>query len=158
MALAHKFPKMCLQCQSWIWLCRNFLQERKMFSLSLHLVQFALGWETERLRGWVNTAFPLSLSWQVAGASSDCMLYVLSSSSVNNCAWEAWHWDSPLHCCLRTDCTSQNIVLESLEGTTFLCCVDLVPMPMHYAYFITFITNIWFPSFLRKQPRQIFSI
>ena len=155
MALAHKFPKMCLQCQSWIWLCRNFLQERKMFSLSLHLVQFALGWETERLsEHCIPIIIVLASGWGLVWL----YMYVLSSSSVNNCAWEAWHWDSPLHCCLRTDCTSQNIVLESLEGTTFLCCVDLVPMPMHYAYFITFITNIWFPSFLRKQPRQIFSI
>ena len=155
MALAHKFPKMCLQFQSWIWLCRNFARKRNgVIVLALDII--CTVWVTAS--GSVNTVFPLSSSWHTTASvwlliytmsklsprkrinplevviiwrSNSCLcqkipwgwnkplllqsdeVFVLlddssgnvwtvlmSSSSVNNCAWEAWHWDSQVHQCL----------------------------------------------------------
>ena len=146
MALAHKFPKMCLQCQSWIWLCRNFLQERKMFSLSLHLEQFALGWETERLVAeWtLHSHYHCLGKWRVA--SSDCPL--LSSSSVNNCAWEAWHW-ACRHCtavCVLSWVYLTEYCFREFRGYNFLmlCRFSIYTLCIFYYFYYKYMISKFF--------------
>ena len=123
-----------------------FTRKKNVF-IVLALGTICTGLRDWEARGWVNTAFPLSLSWQVACGL--VWLYVLSSPHLLSIIVperrDIEPADTALLSAFWVECTWQNIVLESLEGTTFLCCVDLVSI--HYAYFITFITSIWFPWF-----------
>ena len=87
MALAHKFPKMCLQFQSWIWLCRNFARKRNgVIVLALDII--CTVWVTAS--GSVNTVFPLSSSWHTT-ASVWLLIYTMSKLSPRK-RINYWKW------------------------------------------------------------------